>query len=77
MLSLGRAVSTQEDYSFSQQPVPRKGDISLVPPATPPNVLQTEGKKKILKVQTVTFHLVLMLLLEIFVPYSDDQNCYF
>lgn len=46
MLSLGRAVSTQEDYSFSQQPVPRKGNILLVPPATPPNVLQTEGKKK-------------------------------
>lgn len=57
MLSLGRAVSTQEDYSFSQQPVPRKGNILLVPPATPPNVLQTEGKKKAFKSSDYYFSL--------------------
>ena len=57
MLSLGRSVSTQEDHSFSQQPVPRKGDISLVPPSTPPNVIQTEEKKKAFKSSDYYFSL--------------------
>lgn len=65
MLPFGKIISAQEDDSFTLQPVPRKGTVSWVSLANPTSATLSDISQTLqmlLKVQTITFHLVLMIL---------------
>lgn len=65
MLPFGKTISAQEDDSFTLQPVARKRNVSCVSLTNPTSAALSgvpQTLQMLLKVQTITFHLVLMIL---------------